>query len=65
MFDSCPENHQAVQMISERVTCVTELAHRLDVALGNPITDSYDDTYIMDDSVFDLEEIDVQVGFEE
>lgn len=44
---------------------MTELAHRLDVALGNPITDSYVDAYIMDDSVFDMEEIDVQVGFEE
>ena len=52
-------------MISERVSCVTELAHRLDIALGNPIADSYVDAYIMDDSVFDMEEIDVQVGFEE
>ncbi|KAK4037026.1 hypothetical protein OUZ56_029070 [Daphnia magna] len=63
-FDGCPENQQAVQVISERISCVTDLAHRLDVALGNR-TDSYVDTYIMDDSVFDMEEIDVEVGFEE
>lgn len=63
-FDGCPENQQAVQVISERISCVTELAHRLDVAMGNH-TDSYVDAYIMDDSVFDMEEIDVEVGFEE
>ena len=52
-------------MISERISCVTDFAHRLDVALGNS-SDSYVDAYIMDDSVFDMEEIDVQVqGFEE
>lgn len=51
-------------MISERISCVTELAHRLDVAMGNH-SDSYVDAYIMDDSVFDMEEIDVEVGFEE
>lgn len=32
--------------------------------MGNH-TDSYVDAYIMDDSVFDMEEIDVEVGFEE
>ncbi len=63
-FDGCPENQQAVQVISERISCVTDLAHRLDVALGNH-SDSYVDAYIMDDSVFDMEEIDVEVGFEE
>ncbi|EFX70506.1 hypothetical protein DAPPUDRAFT_309414 [Daphnia pulex] len=63
-FDGCPENQQAVQVISERIGNVTDLAHRLDVALGNN-ADSYVDAYIMDDSVFDMEEIDVEVGFEE
>ena len=33
--------------------------------MGNQATDSYVDAYIMDDSVFDMEEIDVEVGFEE
>ena len=63
-FDGCPENQQAVQVISERISNVTDLAHRLDVALGNN-ADSYVDAYIMDDSVFDMEEIDVEIGFEE
>lgn len=34
------------------------------MALGNN-ADSYVDAYIMDDSVFDMEEIDVEIGFEE
>ena len=59
-FDSCPENQQAVQVISSRIACVTELAHKLDCAIGNHI-DSYMDA--LEDSVFDMEEIDAEVSF--
>jgi len=61
-FDTCPENQQAVQVICNRISCVTELAHKLDCALGNN-TDSFMDA--LEESVFDMEEIDVEVGMEE
>lgn len=51
-------------MISERISAVTELAHRLDMAIGNHV-ESYVDTYMADDCVFDMQEIDVDVGFAE
>lgn len=51
-------------MINERISAVTELAHRLDVAIGNH-ADSYVDTYMADECVFDMQEIDVDVGFAE
>lgn len=61
-FDTCPENHQAVQVISERISRVTDLAHKFDCSLGNHV-DSYMDT--LEESVADMEEIDVEVGMEE
>ena len=57
-FDTCPENHQAVQVISERISRVTDLAHKFDCSLGNHV-DSYMDT--LEESVADMEEIDVEV----
>lgn len=64
-------------MISDCISTVMDLAHRLDMALGNTQhsnqhnssgeygVSSYVDAYMAEDSVFDMEEIDVQVGFEE
>jgi len=59
-FDTCPENQQAVQVICNRIACVTELAHQVDCAMGNH---TFMDT--LEESVFDMEEIDVEVGMEE
>ena len=76
-FDTCPENGQAVAVMSDWISSVTELAHRLD--LGNSVRsrlESPTSGLITDyssagaflnaeDSVFDMEEIDVQVaGFD-
>ena len=67
-------------MISDCINSVTDLAHRLDLALGHHHqlhhasssgsisgeygVSSYVDAYMAEDSVFDMEEIDVQVGYE-
>jgi len=67
-------------VISDCINSVTDLAHRLDLALGHHHqlhhasssgsisgeygVSSYVDAYMAEDSVFDMEEIDVQVGYE-
>ena len=44
-------------MICNRIACVTELAHQVDCAMGNH---TFMDT--LEESVFDMEEIDVEVS---
>jgi len=46
-------------VICGRIACVTELAHQLDCAMGNQ-TDSFMDN--LEESVFDMEDIDVEVS---
>lgn len=58
--DCCPDNKQAVQVINERISRSMELAQRLEVALGNTVG-SYVDTFIADDSFFDMQDVDVEI----
>lgn len=60
----CPDNKQAVQVINEKISRTIELAQRLEVAIGNSFG-SYVDTYIADDSLLDMHDVDIDIALDE